>query len=301
MASFRVLLYYFFGEIGNPAEFTEVHREECVQLGLRGRILVAKEGINGTVSGPVEACSTYMSRLSSLFPGIEFKVDEADGHVFKAMHVRLRPEIITLGQDIEGPTAPHLSPVEWREKMKQENVVLLDGRNNYESDLGRFEGAICPPLEAFRDFPDWIREHRELLVGKTVLTYCTGGIRCEKLSAWMLQEGFSNVYQLHGGICNYAKDELTQGEGFEGVNVVFDDRIAVSAGARASELTHCRECGQKTTNYVNCANVLCNARLILCPSCEVTTERCCSEECRQAPKRRHKDRKLAESLGVPLK
>jgi UPF0176 protein len=302
---FRVLLYYWFTRIEDPRTFAEQHFARAEELGLKGRILIAAEGINGTVSGTAEACQAYMDELSAdpRFHGIEFKVDEADQHAFKALHVRIRPEIITLGKPLSTPvherTGPYLQPAEWKEMMEREDVVVLDGRNAYESELGRFKNAICPPVQNFRDLPDWILNHREELEGKTILTYCTGGIRCEKLTAWMLAEGFKDVYQLHGGIVMYGKDEATQGEGFEGVNVVFDERIAVPVGPKAEVVTTCRECGQPSANYVNCANVECNLRMIQCPACEAETGRCCSEACRQAPRKREKGLKWHETRHRP--
>jgi UPF0176 protein len=295
---YHVLLYYWFCQINDPEAFAHEHRALCERLELRGRVLIANEGINGSVSGTPEACLAYQSALlaDGRFTGMEFKVEESDGHTFKGMHVRIRPEIITLGMPLATPiqerTGIHLSPVEWREKMNEDNVILLDGRNGYESTVGRFKGAICPPIENFRELPAWLETHRNELLGKQILTYCTGGIRCEKLSTWMLSNGFENVYQLHGGIVSYAQHPETEGEGFEGVNVVFDDRVVSSAGPKAKPLTRCRECGELCANYVNCANVLCNDRMIMCPSCEALTERCCSDACRTSDSKREKGQKL---------
>lgn len=298
---YSVLLYYCFTDLHEAEAYTEEHRAKCQELGLKGRVLIAREGINGTVCGLTSACEQYMQWLSQdpRFDGIEFKVDDASEHVFKKLIVKHRPEVITLGTELEQPvhqrTGTRLSPTEWHEMMGREDVVLLDGRNTYESSMGRFQGAICPPVEAFRDLPAWIEEHKSELEGKKVLTYCTGGIRCEKLTAWMLQAGFKHVYQLHGGIVNYAKDPQTRGEGFEGVNVVFDDRVAVPAGEKAAIVTVCRECGTSTANYVNCANVECNIRIVLCASCEAEVARTCSRECREAPRKRLKNLRLSES------
>ncbi len=298
MKSYRVLLYYWFCDIADPSAYAAAHRAKCEELDLRGRILIAEEGINGTCSGTTDSCDAYMRWLSSdeRFAGIEFKVEEAVEHAFKKLFIRVRPEIITLGEVVREPvhrkTGIPLDPVQWREMMNRDDVVILDGRNDYEYNVGRFAGAICPPVESFRELPDWLRQHRRDFEGKKILTYCTGGIRCEKLTAWMLQEGFRDVYQLHGGIVRYGQDPMTQGEGFQGINVVFDDRVAVSAGEKSQPLTVCRECGEPTTNYVNCANVLCNDRILLCDACEIVTRRTCSEGCRAAPRLREKDQKL---------
>lgn len=296
---YAVLLYYMFANVSDPEAFAGEHRALCEDLGIRGRILIATEGINGTASGTTVACAAYMDSVRAAFPGIEFKVEACDGHAFKKLIVRAREEIISLGCKLDVPvyerTAPHLTPSEWREMLSREDVVILDGRNAYESELGRFRGAICPPVQNFRDLPGWIEEHRAELEGRQILTYCTGGIRCEKLTAWMLDAGFTNVFQLDGGIVKYGQDPETQGEGFEGVNVVFDERVVASAGARAEIVTTCRECGAPSANYVNCANVECNLRMIQCPTCEESTSRCCSDECRTTPRRRLKGKKWHES------
>lgn len=304
MARHSVLLYYFFAPIEDPDAYAAEHRRFCEELGLRGRILIASEGINGTCSGTTEACEAYMNwvRSDPRFADIEFKIDEADGHVFKALYIRVRPQIITISEELSVPvherTGTHLSPAEWKEMLDDPDVVVVDGRNAYESEVGRFKNAICPPVQNFREITSWLLEHKPDFEGKKILTYCTGGIRCEKLTAWMIDAGFENTYQLHGGIVMYGKDPATQGEGFLGVNVVFDDRVAVSAGEKATIVTHCRECGELSANYVNCANVECNLRMIMCPSCEEKTGRCCSPECRTAPRQRLKGKKWHESQAT---
>lgn len=300
--AFQALLYYFFTPIEDPIRFAADHRRLCESLELRGRILIAEEGINGTVSGSVEACTAYQQAMQAdpMFAGIEFKVDDVDGHVFKALYIRVRPEIITLGEPlshrVEQLTGKHLSPPEWREMMEQDDVVILDGRNHYESLMGHFEGAITPEVGSFRELPEWLNSHRDLFEGKKVLTYCTGGIRCEKLTTYMLEAGFGDVYQLHGGVVQYGKHPETQGEGWLGVNVVFDDRISTPVGTKSKPLTQCESCGTLAENLVNCANVMCNKRMILCAECEATLARCCSDVCREAPKKRQRNKKLHESL-----
>lgn len=215
---YRVLLYYMYTTIENPEEFAAEHLEFCNSLELKGRILVAKEGINGTCSGTVEQTEKYMEAMNNdpRFDGIVFKIDEADGHAFKKMHVRPRPELVTLRlEDDINPheiTGKYLEPKDFYEAMKQEDTVIIDARNDYEFDLGHFKGAIKPDIESFRELPDWIRENKEVLEGKKILTYCTGGIRCEKFSGWLVREGYEDVSQLHGGIVTYGKDPEVQGE-----------------------------------------------------------------------------------------
>lgn len=288
--AFEVLLYYFFGLVENHEDYTKRHLEFCASLGLKGRILVAPEGINGTCSGPVESTLKYREQLEQDFPGIVFKIDPSEGHVFQKLFVRARPEIISLGVPVSvEDTGGYLSPKEWREAMADPNTILLDGRNAYESDIGRFEGAICPDVNNFRDFPAWIEENLADKKDAKILSYCTGGIRCEKLTAWMKAAGFKDVWQLDGGIVTYGKDPDTKGEGFEGQCYVFDERIGVPIGPPTEEkvLTHCIECGAVSTRLVNCTNVECNVMMTLCEECAKDGD-VCSEECRNAPF--HRDR-----------
>jgi len=286
--AYQVLLYYRYCAVPEAEAFAVEHRDYCASLGLRGRILIGDEGINGTVSGLTPATETYMSALQNdaRFTGIEFKIDPAEGHVFRKLAVRYRREIVTLGVDGLNPevrTGKRLSPAEWREAMAEENVVVLDARNDFESALGKFKGAICPPLEHFRDFPDWIRENLEHLKDRKVLTYCTGGIRCEKLSGFLLEEGFRDVSQLDGGIVNYSKDPGTRGRDFEGLLYVFDQRIGVEANhtEERSVISQCGNCGAVTTRYRNCTWSDCNRQYFQCEPCEESEGRFCGDACRE--------------------
>jgi UPF0176 protein len=304
MSSHKVLLYYQFTRIGDPKSYTAQHLKWCRSLGLLGRILIAEEGINGTVSGTAEACREYMDGLEAdpQFAGITFKIDDADGHVFRKLYVRERDEIITLtAEGLNGKqfhpndrTGTHLSPTEWRERMSDPDAILLDGRNNYESAIGHFKNALCPDLENFRDFPAWIEENLGDSKDKPILTYCTGGIRCEKLSAWMIDAGFTQVFQLSGGIVSYGKDEQVQGDQFDGSCYVFDERIAVPINHTESRttLSRCHHCDAPSEDFTNCLNVLCNLHMALCPTCAELLDGCCSEACKTADSRRKPFEKL---------
>ncbi len=287
-ADFQILLFYRYNKIADPEAFADEHREFCQDLGLRGRVLIGAEGINGTVSGLTPETERYMEALRAdpRTRGIEFKVDPASGHAFKRLSVKFRPEIVTLGlgEDDVDPnelTGQRLSPREWAEAMQNGDVVILDGRNNYESAVGRFKGAICPDVEHFRDFPAWIRENLAEMKDRKVLTYCTGGIRCEKLSGFLLREGFQHVSQLDGGIVNYAKDPETRGDEFEGLCYVFDERIAVEANFTGTRklVSQCSRCCEPSPRYRNCARPECNRQFFLCEPCEERSGRFCSTEC----------------------
>lgn len=283
---YRVLLYYLYVPIENPEEFAAKHLKECNELGLKGRIVVGFEGINGTVSGTIEQTDTYMKMMKSdsLFSKIVFKIDEADGHAFKKMHVRARKEIVSLKlEDDVNPnetTGEYLSPEAFFNAMKQEDTVVIDARNDYEFDLGHFKGAIKPEIKNFRDLPDWIRENKEILEGKKILTYCTGGIRCEKFSGWLLNEGFEDVSQLHGGIVTYGKDPVVQGENWDGQCYVFDERISVPINSKNPKIVgKDHYTGEPCERYVNCANPECNKQIICSEENEHKHLRGCTPEC----------------------
>jgi len=287
---FRVILYYRYFAIADPETCVEEHRALCERLELKGRILIGSEGINGTVSGTLTATETYMATLHAdpRTAEMPFKVDPSDGHVFPKLSVKLREEIVTLGLDAEADIDPNevtgtrLSPAEFAEAMQDDNALLIDGRNDYESNLGRFHGAICPDIEHFRDFPAWLRQHADELKGKKVLTYCTGGIRCEKLSGYLVNEGFEDVYQLDGGIINYSHDPATRGENFDGLCYVFDGRVGVEVNHTDTRriISQCRHCGETSPRYKNCAFPPCNTQIFVCESCEASFGRFCDETCR---------------------
>jgi UPF0176 protein len=286
----QILLYYLYTPIENADVFVGEHRALCDELELRGRILVSEEGLNGTVSGTVPNTEAYMGvmREDARFRKMSFKIDPVEEHVFRKLSVKLRSEVVTLGlgdgEDIDPNeiTGTYLAPAEWYEAMQEEGVVILDGRNRYESELGCFKGAICPDLEHFRDFPDWVRRHKGDWEGRKVLTYCTGGIRCEKLSGFLRQEGVESVFQLEGGIIEYGHDESVQGRDFEGLCYVFDERVAAEVNRTESRrvISRCRHCGESSARYRNCGWAPCNAQFFCCEGCEEGFGRFCSEECR---------------------
>ena len=182
---YHVLLYYQFVRIDDPEAFADNHRALCESLGLRGRILVAPEGLNGTVSGTVAACDAYRSAVSSdpRFAEMVFKVDEGEVVAFRAVLPSKPSEI----------TGKRLTPKQWPEFLQRDDVIVLDGRTDYEYDIGHFRGAIRPDVESFREFPEWIRTYLKDAKDKPILTYCTGGIRCEKLTSFMIRDGFQEV------------------------------------------------------------------------------------------------------------
>ncbi|GAQ16635.1 sulfurtransferase [Oceanobacillus picturae] len=289
--NYQVLLYYQYVPIEDPESFATEHLKFCKELELKGRILVAAEGINGTVSGTVEQTEKYMEAMHTdpRFADMVFKIDEHDGHAFKKMHVRPREEIVSLRlEDDINPletTGNYLSPKEFFEAMQEEDTVVIDARNDYEYDLGHFRGAIRPEIETFRELPDWIKENKEQFKDKKVLTYCTGGIRCEKFSGWLLEEGFEDVSQLHGGIVSYGKDPEVQGELWDGQCYVFDNRISVPINRKEHVVVGVDYFdGQPCERYVNCANPECNQQILCSEENEHKYMRGCTHECRVSPR-----------------
>jgi len=266
-----VLLYYKYVRIEDPESFVKSHRALCESLGLKGRILVAQEGINGTVIGEQEATQRYQETLQAdpRFADMEFKISHGDASTFPKLMVKARSEIVTLGleKDVDPneDTGTHLSPEEWKQVLDKEkdDVIVFDARNRYESDVGYFEGAIKPDIENFRDLPQVVDEYAHLK-DKKVLMYCTGGIRCEKASALFKERGFKDVYQLHGGIVSYL--EHVGRDHWEGDCFVFDNRMVVPDKFALAEnpVGVCEHTGARTRHMTNCLHVPCHRLFVVC-------------------------------------
>ncbi|MBS7576455.1 MULTISPECIES: rhodanese-related sulfurtransferase [unclassified Enterococcus] len=288
--NYRVLLYYKYTTIEDPTAFAAAHLTYCKSLNLKGRILVANEGINGTICGTVAQTDAYMETLLSdeRFKDTYFKIDAAETNAFRKMFVRPRQELVALNlEDDINPletTGKYIEPVEFREALLDEDTVVIDARNDYEYDLGHFRGSVRPAIRNFRELPEWIRANKEKFMDKKIVTYCTGGIRCEKFSGWLLKEGFADVSQLHGGIAVYGKDPQTKGELWDGKMYVFDDRISV-------EINHVDKKivgkdwfdGTPCERYINCANPFCNKQILASEVNEAKYLGSCSDECRHHP------------------
>ena len=277
---FEVLLYYLYTEITNPKEYRDAHYAFCERLNLKGRISISAEGINGTVSGKTRDTSVYCQALleDPLTKQITFKKAEVEEFLFPKLSVKVRREIVTLSQgnvSIQNAATP-LSPLDFERMIEEENTVILDARNAYESRIGYFEGAILPNIQNFRELPQWVKENENQLKGKKILTYCTGGIRCEKFSAFLKEEGFKEVYQLRGGIVDYGKDEQTKGKKFKGSCYVFDSRISIPINQQKHIIVaFCDYCGNSCDTYKNCKDLSCNARYIGCESCAMENQNFC--------------------------
>ncbi len=285
---YLVLLYYCYSRIEDPEAFREEHHLMCLDLNLKGRIIIAEEGLNGTVSGLRADCEQYMKNVKAdpRFAHTEFKVDTLEDHAFAKLHVRVKPEIVHAGLpgiDPNKKTGGYVEPEEFRKILQEEdeNTVILDVRSDYEHNVGKFKNAITLDIHNFREFPEKVKE-LEHLKDKKVITYCTGGIKCEKASAYLLDQGFKDVYQLHGGIIKYGIE--AEGEDFEGKCYVFDNRIVKDLNkVNPKVISKCYVTGNPSDRMVNCANPHCNKHIPLCEEGAKKYNGCCSEKCMSDP------------------
>ncbi len=288
MEEHYILLYYCYSKIEDPEEFREQHHHLCLNLELKGRIIIASEGLNGTVSGSKDACETYMEAVlqDTRFSHTEFKVDFNDAPAFEKLHVRVKPEIVYSSLNHINPgkkTGGYIEPDEFKKILKEDNedTIILDVRSNYEHNIGKFKNAITLDIENFRDFPEKVKE-LEKYKEKKIVTYCTGGIKCEKASAYLLEQGFENVHQLHGGIIKYGLE--AEGEDFEGKCYVFDNRIVKEVNAvNPTVIAKCYVTGELSDRMINCANPHCNKHVPMSEKGAEVYKGCCSEECMNNP------------------
>lgn len=289
MKNYSILLYYCYSTIEDPGSFREQHHLYCIENNIRGRIIVAPEGLNGTVSGLKEDCEKYMRDLKSIprFSHTEFKVEPHHTLAFQKLHVRVKPEIVHSSLRHINPalrTGKYVEPADFKKIKDKDDVVILDVRSNYEHRVGKFKNAVTLDIENFRDFPSKVDELKQYK-DKKLVTYCTGGIKCEKASAFLLEQGFTNVYQLHGGIIKYGIEE--GGEDFEGKCYVFDNRIVADVNTvNPTVVSTCHVCGTACDRMVNCANPVCNAHVPICEKCGQQLEGACSPECEAHPEKR---------------
>lgn len=243
-----VASFYKFVRLDNYADKREPILTFCRSHGMRGTILLAEEGINGTIAGSTEAIHSVLAFLKSdpRLADLEHKASLTDKIPFERMKVKLKKEIVTLGKPEADPNQQvgiYVSPQEWNQIISDPEVVLIDTRNDYEVSIGTFHKAINPKTKSFREFPDYVQQHLDPAKHKKVAMFCTGGIRCEKASSYMKSQGFQEVYHLKGGILKYleevpAEESLWQGECF-----VFDERVSVKHALEPGSYEMCRSCG----------------------------------------------------------
>lgn len=283
----KTISFYRYVKIADPISLRNELFEKWHRFGCLGRIYIAKEGINAQMNIPEPQWEAFVKDLYSydLFAEVPFKQAVEDESSFWKLIVKVKNKIVADGLDDTtfdaSDVGTHLTAVEFNELLADPNAVCVDMRNFYESEVGHFEGAICPDVATFREE---LPKTKELLAGKEekpVLLYCTGGIRCEKASAYLRHHGFKNVNQLHGGIIDYAHQVKEQGldNKFKGKNFVFDERM--SERITDDVLTNCHLCGEACDVHTNCANKSCNLLFIECDACKTKLSNCCSESCQQ--------------------
>jgi len=280
----KVLLYYVFTPLSDPAAVRLWQRDLCEALGLGGRIILSKDGMNGTVGGDIGAVKKYLrkTREYPAFKNMDVKWSDGDGGDFPRLSVRVRDELVSFGApgelkvDKDGVigSGAHLSPEALHELVAQRDVTFFDGRNAVEAEIGRFKGAVVPDVETTRDFVAELDSGKyDHLKDSPVVTYCTGGIRCEVLSSLMINRGFSEVYQLDGGIVRYG-DEFKDSGLWEGSLYVFDGREAVTFSDDAAVISDCRACGAASSRLQNCDDPSCREQFVVCTGCAAEDHLC---------------------------
>ncbi len=288
MAIYKVLLYYCFTPLADPEAIRLWQRDLCESLGLGGRIIISPHGINGTVGGDIAAVKKYWRKTREYAPfrDVDFKWSEGSGPSdFPRLKVRVRDELVGFGapdevmvtqQGVVGGGV-HLTPEALHELVDRTDVTFFDGRNRWEAEIGRFKDAIVPDTATSHDFV------RELESGKydhlketPVVTYCTGGVRCEVLSAMMITRGFQEVYQLEGGIVRYGEKFGDAGL-WEGSLYVFDSRKAVTFSPDAAVIGRCSQCAAPTSRMENCTDLACRTQVVICDGCATSGLLCAGD------------------------
>ena len=274
----KILLYYRFTPLIDPEAIRLWQWTLCDSLGLKGRIIISEHGINGTVGGPLSAVKKYI-RATKQWPGfkdIDFKWSEGTGNDFPRLQVRVRDELVSFGApgelevDESGVIngGPHLTPDQVNALVAERgDVVFFDGRNAFEAEIGRFRDAVVPKVETTHDFIKVLESGEyDHLKEKPIVTYCTGGVRCEVLSALMIKRGFQEVYQIEGGIVRYGEAFGNDGL-WDGSLFIFDGRMNQEFGPNTKIISHCERCATPTSQYFNCANLACRQLILLCDTC----------------------------------
>lgn len=280
-----ILLFYKYVQISNLVEIQTWQKQLCADLGLTGRVLLAHEGINGTLGGTQEATDAYIAAMNQhfLFGGIDFKTSPGGSHAFPRCKIVIKKEIVHLGINPEDLTVAqggqHLTPEQTHDLLSNppEDLVILDTRNTYESAVGKFAGALVPDIRYFRQFPEYIDKNIDQFKDKTVLMYCTGGVRCERATSVLnVKNVAKKVYQVEGGIHRYV-EKFPNGF-FRGANYVFDQRVTVKINNDV--LGACLHCSTPSDVYFNCLNAFCNKHFTSCQTCVNQFAGTCGQTCK---------------------
>ena len=280
------LSFYQYAKIPNPSLFRDHLYSMLAEVSVFGRIYVAKEGVNGQLSVPESNYDDFVKSLYSIdfLNGVRLNIAiDDDGKSFYKLAIKVKDKIVADGLNDESfdvtDKGKHLTAKEFNQLTEKKETVVIDMRNHYESEVGHFENAVKPDVETFREALPVVVKMLEEKKDNDIIMYCTGGIRCEKASAYMKHNGFENVYQVEGGIIEYARQVKEEGlkNKFVGKNFVFDERL----GERISDdvISKCHQCGTECDDHTNCANNACHILFIQCKACAQKYESCCSVKC----------------------
>lgn len=288
----KIILYYKFAPITDPEAVRLWQRALCEKLKLKGRILISPQGINGTVGGELDDVKAYVRETKQFAPfhGMSFKWSDGQRDHFPKLSIRVRDELVgfgvpgevKVGEDGVIGGGKHLSPEQVHKLVEErgDDVIFFDGRNKHEAAVGKFKDAIVPDVATSKDFIRELESDKyDDIKDKPVVTYCTGGIRCEVISAMMKKRGFKEVYQIDGGIVKYGEKYGDDGL-WEGKLYVFDGRLVTQFSDKAKDIGHCNHCDAKTSDFINCANAACNNLILICSDCRSRTSYC-SVACEQ--------------------
>ena len=292
----RVTALYRFARFADPAALKGPLLDICLAGGVKGTLLLAPEGINGTIAGTPDAIDRVLAHIRTLpdCAGLEVKDSSAPTMPFHRMKVRLKREIVTMGEPAIDPlqgTGHYVAPADWNALIDDPDTIVIDTRNDYEAKIGSFAGAIDPRTHSFSDFPAWFREHRDDLAGKTVAMFCTGGIRCEKATALLKAEGVPQVHHLQGGILKYLEEVPPEDSRWHGECFVFDQRVAVGHGLEIGTHLLCHAC-RMPVSAVDRASPLYQEG-VSCPACHDARD----DAQRASAAERHRQVQLAQARG----
>ncbi|MBI1307856.1 MAG: rhodanese-related sulfurtransferase [Bacteroidetes bacterium] len=306
----KTISFYTYAAIGNPQIFRDHLYLKWNSIGVLGRVYVATEGINAQISVPENEHDSFLETLDEIdfLKGIRLNYAvEDDGKSFFKLAIKVRNKIVADGLEEDifsfAKPAPYLDVAAFNKITENPDTIVIDMRNHYESEVGHFQNAWCPDVDTFREQLPLVVDELQYQKEKTIVMYCTGGIRCEKASAFLQHNGFKDVYHLEGGIIKYSRDAKEQGlpNKFIGKNFVFDERLH----ERITDdiIAHCHQCGEPFDDHVNCKNKACNLLFIQCPKCAEKFEGCCSEECMEIthlPEAEQKELRKGKDNGVRI-
>jgi UPF0176 protein len=292
----KIILFYGFAPVADPEALKLWQIALCEPLNLKGRILISPHGINGTLGGDIDALKKYV-KTTKQYPGfkkIDFKWSEGVGNDFPRLSVKTRPELVSFGvpdnlkvtEDGIVGGGKHLKPKEVNALAEKlgDDLVFFDGRNAYEAKIGKFKNAVVPDVKTTKDFIAELDSGKyDHLKNKTIVTYCTGGIRCEILTTVMKERGFNEVYQIAGGIVRYGEKYGDKGL-WEGSLYTFDGRKTIDFSNDTKVIGQCDTCSSPTKQFLNCANDFCHRQYLICDSCALDSEnlRCTHDDVKQS-------------------